>query len=221
MARLHNGINGPASGRVGDLIFSSRNGLSYVRKAPKPSSKKPSEKQQIQREKFRIVMNFLSPLKSLLNESPGRKNSKLSGLQTAIKQVLAEVIVGENQDLRINYKQACLLRGSLSSPNAETVYKAESNELHLSWQVNQHYNSYLNDELFALIYCHSLPQTWYEIRTGMLRAEQNGVIKLPVQLAGNEIYIWLAYHSEMMESYSDSVYIGQFFTKKPTDHGNS
>lgn len=220
MARLHNGFNGPTSGRVGDLIFSSYRGVSYVKRAPKPSLKKPSEKQQIQREKFGMVMRFLSPLGSILNDSYRKINPKASGLNCATKQILGEAITGESPDLKIDFSNVSLIRGSLAKPCLEMVYMEESNELLMSWHCAMSSNSYLNDELLAFIYCPSSQPTWHEIKTGILRAEQGGVIKLPGHLAGREIHVWLAYYSEMMESYSESVYMGQLFTQKPNDHEN-
>lgn len=221
MARLHNGINGSASGRIGDLIFSSNKGVAYVKRAPKPSLKKPSEKQQIQREKFGMVMRFLSPLGSILNESYRKINPKLSGLNCATKQILSEATAGDGPNLKIDFSKVSLIRGSLASPRLEMVYMEESNELLMSWPCAMNFNSFLNDELFALIYYPSPQPNWHEIKTGILRAEQGGVIKLPNHLAGREIHIWLAYRSEMMDSFSESVYMGQVFTQKLNDHENS
>ena len=221
MAKLYQGINGPASGRVGDLIFSSNRGVSYVKRAPKPSLKKPSEKQQIQREKFGMAMRFLSPLGSILNESYRKINPKVSGLNCAIKQTLAEAINGEGPNLKIDFSKVTLIRGKLLSPCLEMVYMEDSNQLLMSGSCVMSPNSYLNDELLAFIYCPSSQPTWHEIKTGILRAEQGGEIKLPAQLVGSEIHVWLAYRSEMMDSFSDSMYMGQFFTQKPIDHGNS
>ena len=221
MAKLYNGINGPVSGRIGDLIFSSNKGVAYVKRAPKPSFKKPSDKQEIQREKFGMAMRFLSPLGRILNESYRKINPKASGLNCATKQILAEAITGESPDLKIDFSKVSLIRGSLASPRLEMVYMEESNELLMSWPCAMSCNSYLNDELFALIYCPSPQPNWHEIKSGILRAEQGGVIKLPNHLAGREIHIWLAYRSEMMDSFSESVYMGQVFTQKLNDHENS
>lgn len=63
MARI---IAGRITGQVGDLVYSTRNGINYVKKAPKKTLKAPSEKQLIQWKKFGLVMRFLSPLSRLL-----------------------------------------------------------------------------------------------------------------------------------------------------------
>lgn len=219
MARLYNGFNGPASGRVGDLIFSSYNGVPYVKRAPKRSTKKPSEKQIIQRGKFGIVSRFLSPLRGILNESYRKVNPKISGLNIALKQILAEAIIGEHPNLKIDFSMVSLIRGSLAKPCLEMVYMEETHELLMSWSERTWANSYPDDELLALIYCPSLSQNWHEFDTGIKRLEQGGVIKMPRLLADREIHIWLAYRSHM-KSHSDSVYMGQIFTQKPNDHGN-
>jgi len=214
-------INGMISGKVGDLVFSSKNGVNYVKRLSRKSVKGPSPMQVIQRTKFAIVMHFLSPLRSILNESYRKINPKLSGLNIVVKQILTEAITGEFPDLQIDFSKVCLIRGSLSRPCVEMAYVEKLNELHLSWQNIGTLNSYLNDELLALIYCPALTETWQEIQTGIMRFEQGGVIKLPVQFLGHDIHVWLAYRSSMMDSFSHSVYMGQVFTQKTDRHENA
>lgn len=218
MAKL---IAGRIIGKVGDLIFGSKNGVTYVKRAPKKSSKGPTPKQLIHRERFGMVMRFLSPLRGILNESYLRKNHKTTGLNTAVKHLLAEAITGEYPDLKIDYSKVSLIRGHLRSPEINMAYSGKLNELHLCWQQVPCANSFLDDELIMLIYCKSLPVTWHEIRTGIMRSEQIASVKLTGQLQGHEIHIWLAYQSAMMESFSDSVYMGQVFTQNSDGHENT
>jgi hypothetical protein len=210
MARM---IAGKITGKVGDLIYSSKNGTNNVKHAPKKSLQAPSEKQLIQWKKFAMIMHFLSPLKKLLNESY-RSNPKRSGLQYAMKKNLLESLTGEYPRLSIDYSKVSLVPGSLWMPPVEMAYDANSKELLLSYECNQSYNAYLNDELFALIYCPELPQYWYQINTGLQRFEQIGAFKLPKETIGHEIHIWLYFHSEMLDQFSNSVYIGKVSTQK-------
>ncbi len=215
MARV---ISGRITGKVGDLIFSNRNGVNYVRRASKKTPKTPTLKQLIQREKFGMVMHFLSPIKGLLNESC--RHPKKSGMTIVAKQILAEAIIGEYPDLKINFSLVSLIRGNLRKPDLDILYNSKSGKLHLSWQYSINFESYLNDELCTLIYCPSIAKRWHYLRGGILRSEQNGAVKLPAELIGHDIHIWLFYHSEMMGSFSDTEYVGQVCTQKPGDDEN-
>ena len=210
MARI---IAGKITGKVGDLVYSTRNGINYVKQAPEKSLKAPTEKQQIQWKKFGMVMHFLSPLKKLLNESY-RSNPKRSGLQNAMKKNLIESITGEYPHLELDYPKVSLISGRLWMPRVEMVYVENSNDLLLCYECHHSHNAYLNDELIALIYCPELPQYWYHINTGLQRFEQIGSFKIPNEVIGHEIHIWLYFRSEMLDQFSNSVYVGKVSTQK-------
>ncbi len=210
MARI---IAGRITGKVGDLIYSTRNGINYVKQVPQKSLKAPSEKQLIQCKKFAMVMHFLSPLKKLLNESY-RNNPTRTGLHNAMKKNLTESITGEYPCLNLDYSKVSLVLGRLYMPHAEMVYDVKSNELLLCYECHHSHNAYLNDELIALIYCPELPQYWHKINTGLQRFEQIGSFKLPNEVIGHEIHIWLYFRSEMLEQFSNSVYIGKVSTQQ-------
>ena len=209
-------IAGRITGKVGDLVYSTKNGVNYVKQAPKKSHKAPSEKQLIQWKKFAMVMHFLSPLKKLLNESY-RGSAKRSGLNNALKKNLAESVRGEYPNLSLDYSKVTLVHGKLWMPPVEMVYEAKSNELLLSYGCQQTFNAYLDDELVALIYCPELPQYWYQINTGLQRFEQIGAFKIPNEVIGQEIYIWLYFRGEL-DQFSNSVYIGKVSTQKSNPH---
>lgn len=213
MAKLHNGM---IFGRVGDLTFYQRKGVNYVRKYSKRQSKRPSEKQAAQREKFGIVMRFLSPIRGILDQSCRKINPKSSGLHTTAKQMLAETITGEYPAQQIDFSKVSLIRGNLARPNAGMTYRPKAGELCFWWPNVSAANGYSDDELMALIYCPGMVQ-WTEIHGIAKRYEQGCVTKLPVQLLGQEIHIWLAYRS-LLDSFSDSVYLGKILTKKPQEH---
>lgn len=206
-------IAGRITGKVGNLVYSTRNGINYVKQAREKSLKAPTEKQQIQWKKFAIVMHFLSPLKKLLNESY-RNNPKRSGLQNAMKKNLLESIAGEYPRLELDYSKVSLVHGQLWMPQVEMVYDVKSNELLLCYECHHSYNAYLSDELIALIYCPELPQYWYHINTGLQRFEQIGAFKIPNEVIGQEVHIWLYFKSEMLDQFSNSVYMGKVSTQK-------
>ncbi|MGB4400607.1 MAG: DUF6266 family protein [Daejeonella sp.] len=213
MARI---IAGKITGKIGDLIYSNKNGINYLKKAPEKSLKAPSEKQLIQWKKFAMLMHFLSPLKKLLNESY-RGSAKRSGLNNAMKKNLLDSITGEYPCFSLDYSKVSLVPGRLWMPPVEMAYDTKTNELLLSYECQQNFNAYLDDELIALIYCPELPPYWYQINTGLQRFEQIGALKLPEEVIGQEIHIWL-YFRGGLDQFSNSVYIGKVSTQKPNSN---
>lgn len=60
MARAKNGINGNISGKVGNVVFYERNGISYVRTAPaRRIERNSSEIVQMTRIKFKLVQRYV------------------------------------------------------------------------------------------------------------------------------------------------------------------
>lgn len=197
-------INGRIFGKVGNLVYSSRNGVSYVKQAPKPSTKKPSAKQQAQRQKFALAMHFLSPLREILKES----SQKCKGVKSPSSHIISEAITGIYPDFKIDYSKVRLISGDLARPDAEMAYLKESRSLSFCWSDILSFNAFYDDELIALIYCPSSKQSWHPIYLKATRVAGYCAITLPVEFTGKDSFVWLAYGSRDRRLFSSSVYLG-------------
>ena len=61
MAIVKDGILGGFSGKVGNIVGLTLNGVPIMRAAPKASQKPPTEKQRLQRLKFSLAIEFTKP----------------------------------------------------------------------------------------------------------------------------------------------------------------
>ena len=61
MAIAKDGILGGFSGKVGNIVGLTLNGVPIMRAAPKASQKPPTEKQRLQRLKFSLALEFTKP----------------------------------------------------------------------------------------------------------------------------------------------------------------
>ncbi len=207
----------PVSGRIGDKIYCVRNGISYVRSLPKKTTIAPTEKQLIQRVKFSLVMSFLAPIISILNESYQKINPRKTGTKMAANQIFENALTGEYPHFEIDYSKVNLVRGSLNAPMSKMTYVAGSNELDFTWSVGNTFNKQ-NDVLWPLIYCCALNEFWYDLNLGIRYGDEFGTIKIPVKFTGYEIHVWLAYHSNNCRAFSDSTYMGRVLTHKSRSH---
>jgi len=219
MATLKKGILGPISGKVGDAVYSSRNGISHVRSLPKPSQKSATDKQLAQRMKFRLAMGFLTPLNHILNDSYRKVNPKRTGIGAAARQILSEAIVGEYPELKIDYSKVALIRGHLASPNAVMAYQHDTNELSFCWsEYGTNYYSSPPDKLLALVYCTSIPQSWLQLHLKAVRVDEFCTIQMPQQCIGKDFHVWLGYQSQDGRMFSYTVYLGEILNPKSDGH---
>ncbi len=214
---IQRGLFGPISGRIGDKIYFVRNGVSYIRSLPKKSSKPPTENQLIHRAKFSLIMGFLFPIISVLNESYRLINPKKTGTKMAFNQIYRDAIAGEFPDFEIDYPKAALIRGSLTPAHARMTYVAGSNELDFIWSATQNYDC-SSDILWPMIYCNDLNEFWYDLNLNIQRGEEFCTISIPENFLGHEIQVWLAYRSASGRTFSNSKYIGHVLTHSSKRH---
>lgn len=214
------GLLGHLSGRVGDKIYFVRNGVSYVRSLPKKSDKAPTEKQLIHRAKFTLVMGFIYPIITLLNESYRKINPKKTGTRMAVNQIFNDAIIGKYPDLEIDFPKVTLIRGNLQPPLTRMIYVAGTNELDFNWVVDSCYNGSSSDELLVLIYSSTQNEFWYDLIRGACRDDEFCTLRIPALFIGHEIHVWLGFQSRDRKAFSNSVYMGKVLTRKNDDHEN-
>lgn len=209
---LQRGILYPISGRIGDKIYCVRDGISYVRSLPKKSTKTPTEKQLIHRAKFSMVMGFLFPIISILNESYRRINPKKTGTKMTVTQIFEHALIGEYPNFEIDYSKANLIRGNLFPPLGTMTYVSGSNELDFTWTLGHGFCENVKDEMWPLIHCSTLNEFWYDFNLGIRRGDEFCTIRIPEAFVGHEIHVWLAYHSNERRAFSNSRYMGKVLT---------
>lgn len=217
MAKYHHGV---LSGKVGNKVYTVRNGKNCVQSMPKKSTKPATTKQIIQRARFCMVTQFVGPLRNILNQSYARINRKKDGINVAIQQIHAEAVIGEYPDFEIDFSKVTLIRGNLRIPIMTMSFCEERSGLKLDWLYSDGISAFPNDELIAMIYCQSLEERWAVLATGIYRADEQGLIKMPASLSNREIHIWVFYRSTTLQAYSQSSYMGNLFLPEIEDHEN-
>lgn len=220
MAKYSKGILGPVSGKVGALVFSSWNGINYVKRRPKKSRKPASEKQLIQRRKFGIAMGFLTPLRSVLMQHKREINLKAIYLRNTAGQIITEAILGENFDLHIDYAKVCLMQGPLHMPQAVMSYQPVGNKISLCWEeygAAHHSNPF--DRLVVLIYCPASSRSWFMLCPEAVRIDEYATMELPQHCKGLAAHLWLAFYCPQAGC-SSSLYMGNVSELKTYDHEN-
>src|SRR6516162_6539751 len=135
MARLKQGILGPVSGSVGTIVGSSWKDIDYIRsKSTKPKGD-PSPAQLDNQYKFSAVMNFISTMTELVNQTFDRYAVNMSPSNAAFSYNYDNAITGASPDYSIDYSKALVSRGDL--PNASGITATVTNKtVHFTWTDN-------------------------------------------------------------------------------------
>jgi hypothetical protein len=133
VATYSNGILGSFSGTIGSVVFTSWNGIPVIRSRPIRKNFTVSVLQEQQRLKFKLMSDFLRPLKDLLNQTFKEKSAGMTCVNKALS-VNKSSITGNYPSLAINYAQILLSKGRLPFGEPPTISSQESGKLLLTWK---------------------------------------------------------------------------------------
>lgn len=227
MAKPKKGIlDNQISGSIGNVVFSSRNGVPYMRAKPAQYRDARTPAQLSSRKRLSMISGLLKTFKPVIaigfrNTPPGK-----SARDVAYKTNAPHIISGEYPDLSINYTAFKISAGSLASP-ADAAATLSGNVLEVSWNAelpnrNQRDGS-PGDRLMLVLYnehTHTLLNEPFISR----RSDGTLTLDLPDSLtrslpeAGQEhtnpesgrlthLHLWLCFISADGEQLSDSVYV--------------
>ncbi len=200
------GILGPFSGKIGTVIGSSWNGIEYMKSLPKPSSKKPSDKQMIQRGKLGLCTGFLKPISFLVNLGFKNVAKGQTGFNTATSLMIERAITGEYPDLAIDYSKVLISSGNLSIPSDVKATSTEAGKISFIW-ANNSTSGLASETDKAILLVHSPEKSLYQSLTDGASRDSGGQI-LPVpDFVGQEVHIWMAFISADGKTLSGSVYV--------------
>lgn len=198
---------GRISGKVGDLVYSSYKGKSYVKSAPNKSTKPKTEKQIAHQAKFALAVRFLKPVIAELNAAFKLPGKAASGYNLALKHTLEHVIKGEYPDYTLNYAEARFSRGGWSAPAWVHLVPGAAC-LMIIWMGDQYRDcSYGDDEVNILIY---EPESGEYIKgpSHVYRAQEACIIAIPESFGGKVLHTYLFCVSASGKR-SASVYAGE------------
>ena len=207
MARLKQGILGPVSGSVGTIVGSSWRDIDYIRsKLTKPKGD-PSPLQLDNQHKFSAVMNFVSTMTELVNQTFDKYAVNISPSNAAFSYNFDNAITGTSPDYSIDYAKALVSRGDL--PNASGVAATVTNKtLHFTWTDNSGLGmAQATDEAVLVAYCKNYNLTLYSIGAAV-RSAKAGVLDVS-NFNGFTVETWIAFLNEDGSMASNSIYTGE------------
>ncbi|PRD46073.1 DUF6266 family protein [Sphingobacterium haloxyli] len=206
MAVLKGGINGPFSGRVGNIVGYELNGQAIVRSLPSRPKRKPTKLAALNQQRMKAVSQFLRPIKPIINwgykdlAPPGSRIGSFQQAQSYTFKNALDYDGDNNNTPYVNPEKVLLFRGEEQPPKNPRV-RREGNALVFEWDplyAGRH------DEIFvAAIY--------------------DGAHTFDLLTSGPDLsarsYTWEPFGSTMMGKVPFHVYVGSknTFTDKLSD----
>jgi len=207
MGKINQGILGGLSGKVGNVIGGSWKGIDYIRIKPTSVANPRTEGQVNQRNKFTATLEFLQPNKDFINVGYKNLAIKKTAFNVAMSEILNNAITGIAPDFSVDYADALLSKGSLSSALNPVMDVSVPGVVSFSWTDNSiESNANVNDKAMLLVYNPSKRESTI-ILDGATRSVGADSVNIPFTYSGDTLEIYMAFVA-LDGKVSNSSYLG-------------
>ena len=204
MARFKNGILGPFSGKIGDMVGYMLNGECIGRAKPRKKKGPPTPKEIANRAKFGFVQQWLQPLTPFFRIGFKNYNPKFQGFTAAKSYNSKNAVVGSYPDFQIDPALALVSYGPLDQSQTASVASEEPMSITVRWSGG---NTGSLQKVMILL---------YEIEAGSVLMDTsatwrvNEIFKwvLKPQHSGRKYHVYIAFVDSDMTHQSTSQYLG-------------
>ena len=208
MATYQKGILGGFSGKVGNVVGARWRGQDVMRSLPQRGDYKPTEDQLLQRERFKTVITFLTPIKPVLSKFFGKKQGVKSPYNLATSYHLREALTAIPGGFEMDFAKVLISKGDLRGLDTPTLAAAANQVLDVGWVDNSGQgNADALDQLVVVVYAPAtqLYQTFEFVGT---REETAVQLTLPAFMAGQEVQTWATFVTQDAKLAAISSYLG-------------
>ncbi|WP_264520918.1 DUF6266 family protein [Flavobacterium sp. N1994] len=208
MGTYNKGILGPFSGKVGTVVGANWRGKDIMRSLPKKGSRKASELQLLQRAKFLIVNEFLTPINPILGKYFGSNAGDKTRINQALSYHMREAVTYVDPSFVMEYDKVQIAKGDLLGIQNPTVIASGSNGVKYNWEDNSGQGeAKATDQLVVVVYAPASNLYFYLLTAGT-RSAASATLTLPTYFAGLEVQSWITFASADEKHYATSVYMG-------------
>ncbi|GAB7256494.1 DUF6266 family protein [uncultured Polaribacter sp.] len=208
MATFEKGILGGFSGKVGNVVGSRWRGKNVMRSLPQRGNYTATEKQVEQRQKFKTVIGFLSPIVEILNSYFGSAQGDRSRANLATSYHLKNAVINTPRGAVMDYPKVLISKGDLRGIDGGAVAAAADQTLNFSWQDNSGQGkATATDTLMVVVYAPDL-NLFYTNTTVADRSATTAIVTLPNFMATFNVEIWASFSKPATNYAAISTYMG-------------
>ena len=213
MAKYTQGINGPFSGKIGNVIGSSWRGIHYMKSVSKKRTKEPSPRQLENQYVFAIAQHWLSPLLDYVREGFQSPSKPKRGFIAAKSYLLKNALVRNGYDSYIIPSKMLVSKGTHpQAADLKMSFDADAGEIDIRWNpaktedpADQRRASF-NDQAMYLAYNIEDGDVIGQVYS-VLR--ETGHCQITVPKRKGKYHVYLAFHAADRKDQSDSRYLGE------------
>jgi hypothetical protein len=189
MGKYRHGILGGFKGKVGNIVGSTWKGLDVMKIRPASVTNPNTVRQQDQRNRFGLMMRFLSPQRRLVQIGFRPYAVKMTSFNAAMSYNLAAAIGGNFPDFGINYNMVMLSMGDLPALTQPVLAFIEPASVKLSWNDNSNAEGAKStDQLMVSIYDQDSGRAQIFISCA-IRSDATVTMVLPAEWAGLSVEV--------------------------------
>jgi len=208
MATFKKGILGGFSGKVGTVVGARWRGKNIMRSLPQRGDYTPTELQLQQREKFRTVIRFLTPIQNIVGRFFGSEQGDKSPFNLATGYHLTEAVTPDGDGYVMDYLKVLISRGDLRGLNDESITADANQELSLSWTDNSGQgNAGATDQLVVVVYS-PVSKLYQQFIPAGVRSDASASLSLPAYYSGLEVQVWATFITADENLAATSSYLG-------------
>lgn len=209
MAILKHGINGPFSGKVGNIVGYQLNGQNVIRSLSSYTKRKPTELTLINRGRMKAVSQFLRPIKNIIAfgyKHVAPAGSRVGTFQAAQSHTFKHAIAyGEGNIPYVNPENVLVFRGNLMPPSNLEAIRQENGIIRISWNAKK---SVRGSVLLVLAYMPA--ESYFLFEEGGIKSEQGSYdwfVGDPITAKPEIVHIYAGFYDIVRDELSDSVYV--------------
>ncbi|MCF6132500.1 DUF6266 family protein [Flavobacterium sp. WG47] len=179
-----------------------------MRSLPKKTNRTPTETQQLQRQLFTTVAEFLSPMSNVLSRYFGHSGGYVSRRNQAMSYHMTEAVEYVDPNFDILYNKVLISKGDLVGVQNPTAASTTAEKISYTWEDNSGQGSAkATDQLVVVIYAPA-ENLYYTLLNAAVRNAGSVTITLSSYFSGLEVQSWITFASETGKAYATSVYMG-------------
>ena len=208
MGTYNKGILGAFSGKVGPVVGASWRGKDVLRSLPRKGNRVATATQLLQREKFTMVTEFLTPLKSVVGRYFGNNTGDKTRRNQAMSYLMREAISYVDPDLVWEFNKVLISRGDLLGLSNASAAAGAGQSVDITWTDNSGQgDAETTDKLVVVIYEETTKTTVHALSAGM-RNQGTGNVVVPAFLTGLTVQVWATFVATDDKMYATSQYLG-------------
>ena len=206
MARINQGILGPFSGKVGEVIGSNWKGIPYIKARPTKYHDAKTPRQLTHRMKLQTAHGLVRSIKPLIEIGFRNVTGNQTPYNNAVSYLMKNALVGEYPEVGIDPSKVMVSQGTLAGADDCSVSTKGDGTIAFLWgEAYSEGNASPEDQAFLLAYNFTQQQG---VSNQFFRKDKSGSIKIPKEWEGDGIACYIFFASIINKEVSNSEFLG-------------